>query len=379
MWGLKKKLNLGSQNVPSAKKDKSGNLITTKNGLLALYKQTYVDRLSHKPIREDYEQLKELKENLFKLRYEISSRNKSEDWKVEQIEKVCKSLKNSKARDECGFIYELFKPPYAGPDVYKSLCKLFNMTKQELEIPEFFELMSITSLYKNRGSRSDLSNERGIFNVPKVRSICDKVIYSDVYETIDENMSFSNVGGRKNRNIRDHLFVVYAAINDVMNGTGASFDIQCYDVIKCFDEMWYEETLNDLWNVKVQDDRFALISKLDERCKIVVKTPCGVTYMFELQRIVLQGSVFGPIKCSVQMDTIGKDSLQTGNGLIKYKGAVDIPSLAMIDDVMGMSLCGDSSIQLNATINAKMESKKLRLSEDKCCKVHICKTSENCT
>ena len=165
MWGLKKKLNLSSQSVPSAKKDKSGNLITTKNGLLALYKQTYMDRLSHKPIREDYEQLKELKETLFKLRYEISSRNKLEDWKVEQIEKVCKSLKNSKARDECGFIYELFKPPYAGPDVYKSLCKLFNMTKQELEIPEFFELMSITSLYKNRGSRSDLSNERGIFNV----------------------------------------------------------------------------------------------------------------------------------------------------------------------------------------------------------------------
>ena len=61
--------------------------------------------------------------------------------------------------------------------------------------------------------------------------------------------------------------MVYAAINDVMNGTGASFDIQCYDVTKCFDEMWYEETLNDLWNVKVQDDRFALISKLEERCK----------------------------------------------------------------------------------------------------------------
>ena len=50
--------------------------------------------------------------------------NKSEDWEVDQIEKVCKSLKNSKARDECGLIYELFKPPYAGPAVYGSLCKL---------------------------------------------------------------------------------------------------------------------------------------------------------------------------------------------------------------------------------------------------------------
>ena len=40
MWGLKKKLNLGSNDVPSAKKDKAGNLITTKKGLIALYQNT---------------------------------------------------------------------------------------------------------------------------------------------------------------------------------------------------------------------------------------------------------------------------------------------------------------------------------------------------
>ena len=259
MWGLKKKLNLNSNDVPSAKKDKSGNLITTKNGLLALYKSTYMDRLSHKPILPEYEQLKVLKENLFELRYEMSKEMKSEDWSVEQVEKICKSLKNNKARDECGLIYELFKPPYSGSDVYESLTKLFNLSKLNLEIPEFFELMSITSLYKHKGPKSELSSDRGVFNVNKVRSIFDKVIYSDVYDIIDQNMSFSNVGGRKHRNIRDHLFVVYAAINDVINGNGDSFDIHCYDVMKCFDEMWYEETMNDLWNVKVQDEKFSLI------------------------------------------------------------------------------------------------------------------------
>ena len=103
--------------------------------------------------------------------------------------------------------------------------------KHELTIPEFFELMSITSLYKNKGCRSNISNERRIFNVPKVESIFDKAIYSDVYEVIDRNMSFSNVGGRKQRNIRDNLFVMNAAINDVINGNGASFD------------MWFEETI----------------------------------------------------------------------------------------------------------------------------------------
>ena len=238
--------------------------MTKKNGLLALYKNTYVERLSHKSIRPELEDLKSLKENLFNIRYELASKNKSVNWDVTKIEKVCKALKNSKARDECGLIYELFKPPFAGQDVYNSLMKMFNLIKQELIVPDFFELMSITSLYKNKGIRSDLSNERGIFNVSKVRSICERVIYSEEYEKIDSNMSFSNVGGRRNRNIRDHLFVVYASINDVINGQGKSFDVQGYDVIKCFDEMWHEEAMNDLWDVQVQDDKFCLKSKLDD-------------------------------------------------------------------------------------------------------------------
>ena len=154
--------------------------------------------------------------------------------------------------------------------------------------------------------------------------------------------------------------MLYAAINDAINGTGASFDIQGYDVVKCFDEMWLEETMNDLWDVKVQDDKFSLISNLDEKCRIVVKTPCGPTERFELDRIVLQGSVFGPIKCAVQMDTLGRQALQTGCGIFKYKGVIDVPALAMIDDVMGMASCGDDSIELNAIINAKMETSVLK-------------------
>jgi hypothetical protein len=103
----------------------------------------------------------------------------------------------------------------------------------------------------------------------------------------------------------------------------------------------------------------SLTSKLDESCKIEVKTPCGVTDMFELERIVLQGSVFGPMKCSVQMDTIGKDALQTGTSLLKYKGAVDIPSLATIDDVMGMSCCGNQHDARNSNIYQCETSRKM--------------------
>ena len=89
-------------------------------------------------------------------------------------------------------------------------------------------------------------------------------------------MSYSNVGGRKGRNIRAHLLVIYGLI-----------DIQLYDIQKCFDEMGYEESHNDLWDVGVKDDKFALIAKLGENAEVVVKTPCGVTDQFNLKRLVM--------------------------------------------------------------------------------------------
>ena len=130
-------------------------------------------------------------------------------------------------------------------------------------------------------SKSDLSNERGVFNVVKLRSILDKLIYKDAYPTIEQNLSFSNVGGRKGRNIRDHLFVLYSIINDVKNGKAQDIEIQGYDIAKCFGEMCYEETHNNLYDVGIQDDRFAMIAKLDEHAKAVVKTPRGSTEKVE--------------------------------------------------------------------------------------------------
>ena len=42
-------------------------------------------------------------------------------------------------------------------------------------------------------------------------------------------------------------------------------DIQFYDLAKCFDAMWAEETMNDLYDAGVQDEQFALISLMNEK------------------------------------------------------------------------------------------------------------------
>ena len=87
-------------------------------------------------------------------------------------------IQNNKARDRYNMTYELFKPQYAGADIYMSLTCLFNMMKDQLIVPEFLSQMSITRFYKHRGQKSLFSNQRGIFNLSKIRSILDKVIYT---------------------------------------------------------------------------------------------------------------------------------------------------------------------------------------------------------
>ena len=166
---------------------------------------------------------------------------------------------------------------------------------------------------------------------------------------------------------------MYSIYNEVINGKAKSTDFQFADVIKCFDKLSYCETYNDLWEAGIQNDKFALLSKLDEKCNVNVKTPCGITGDFKLKQLIMQGSTFGSLKCVVQTDTLGKEALSEGEGisLYKYKNLIDVPPLSLVDDIMTVSNCSHQTNILNGSLNSKIESRKLRVGPEKCVKVHI--------
>ena len=81
-------------------------------------------------------------------------------------------------------------------------------------------------------------------------------------------MSDSNCGARKNRNVRDHLFVVHGVINDVINGKAEPTALQIYDVKQCFDAMWFKKAMNNLYDVDMNDDHFSLLSETNLKSNI---------------------------------------------------------------------------------------------------------------
>jgi hypothetical protein len=78
------------------------------------------------------------------------------------------------------------------------------------------------------------------------------------------------------------------------------------------------------------------------------------------------------------VDTLGKECYAYNEGLFIYKGCVNVPPLGMIDDLASFSECGPQTVEVNALINAKIESKKLEFGHKKCFKIHIGRNNNEC-
>ena len=63
---------------------------------------------------------------------------------------------------------------------------------------------------------------------------------------------------------------------------------------------------------------------------------------------------------AVQVDTFGRECLQEKKLLYFYKGEVEVPPLAMVDDLVCISTCGLDSVKMNAFINSKTNLIKLQ-------------------
>ena len=157
---------------------------------------------------------------------------------MKHLEKVLKNLKKNKSRDPLGYCNELFRPEVAGDDLKLAILKLMNRIKDDQIFPECLHPCNISSIWKRKASRNYFESYRGIFRLPIFRSILDRLIYNDDYPNTDQNLTDSNVGARKERNICDNIFVTHAIMNSIRKGKEGPIDFSVYKVDKCFEALW---------------------------------------------------------------------------------------------------------------------------------------------
>ena len=372
LWKSTNKVFLrNSTQVPIAFKDKQGNLLTGHESINQYALQSIVERLRKRPIHPELTKLGRLKTKLTQLRLKMCKQKKTPKWTMRQLDKAIKSMKTKKCRDSYGMVNELFKPGIAGHDFKLSILSLMNETKKRLEIPYLMQNVNV-ALIPKPGKRDikNIENHRGIFLINKFRGLIMRLLLNDKYNTIDKYMSDSNVGGRKGRSIRDHLFILNGIIHDHYKSK-YPISIQILDYASCFDSMCQNEVFNDLYDAGIKDDKLSLLYDINATNHIAVKTPVGISNRVTVNNIICQGDPWGSIQCSLMTDNFGKDSLKPEMEPYKYKGFVPIPILTMVDDILAISYPGYHSQRMNAFLNAKTAIKKLQFGPKKCHVIYI--------
>ena len=165
-----------------------------------------------------------------------------------------------------------------------------------------------------------------------------KLIYNSIFEQIESKLSPSNIGARKKRSPRYHLFVAYAVVNETLRGKeGCCIDLVFTDVTDCFNSLWAEKTIIDLHKNGVDNNLLNLVYELSKTVNISIKSPVGVTDTETVEDILMQGETLSSISCTSTMDRISKESDKEN---FTYRKSVSIPKMGYIDDLLDVNKCG---------------------------------------
>ena len=113
---------------------------------------------------------------------------------MEELVGAIRRLKVNKCRDPHGHINELYQN--MGIHGLTSLLQLLNKIKGEILIPSALSLSYVSTIYKGKGSKHDVVNLRGIFKLPIIRNILDRLIYFDEGDELSNSMGQYQVGNQ---------------------------------------------------------------------------------------------------------------------------------------------------------------------------------------
>ena len=376
MWKLLKKLcPKSSPTLPTAKRNHKGQIISSPEGVKKLLANEYKNRLRTRPIRPDLKELNLRKKKIFQKKMRLAEGKRSNSWGMKDLEKALSDLKNDKSRDFEGYANKIFKKGVIGEDLKSSMLKMFNHLRNAKLIPSFMNFTNISTVPK-RGSLLNPENERGIFRVSVIRYILMRLLYNDKYPIIDKNMSDCQMGGRKGKGCKSNIWIINGIIHEVLKSKNMKpIILQIYDYKQMFDSIDLEKALSDLYDFGVNDETLALLYKANHEIQMSVKTPSGLTERQTVKDIVLQGDTFGSILASVQVDSIGKEVMESDLGYL-YKNKLPVALLGLVDDLIGVTDAGFKAVQMNEIINVKSAEKCLQFGVSKCKSMFVGKEKE---
>ena len=226
---------------------------------------------------------------------------------LDEVKQAVGEPKLGRSAEPTGMVREIFKK--CGDGLLYSLVEMVNTLKASKNLPSDWNKIRIRTLKKRKGTFRKLDNYRGIFLVPILRIIFEKLLKNRISDTLQQNISNFQNGGMKGKGVVDNVLILRGIISHA-NYLDKELWLTFYDIEKCFDSLWLEDCINSLWDLGVKDDVLCLIYLMNIKVTVTVKTPLGETDPLFLSNFVKQGTVLGPVLNNCSLNKLSTDWLQ---------------------------------------------------------------------
>lgn len=326
-------------------RDKEGNRIDNKERILKEYENYYHELLKPKPATTtEGKETEEIVNSAVRCLGKLSMNEPTTETTEEDINQAVKTLKERKASDSSGWRNE--HVIYGGAEMKQSLKKLFTMVDEQKQIPESWEKMWIKAIFKDKRIKK-LDKTRGLFMTNIVGKIKEKVIKARNDVAWEKTASTFQCGGRKGTSTIDHTLTVLEIIQR-NKYLGKPTYLVFIDMEKCFDKLWLESGILELWKSGMSVVDANTIYEMNKRASITIDTPIGKTNIITVENTVKQGTIYGPRICSKEMEQINNLGRKT---VTHYGPRIEIGILAYVDD---LTSAGSKDIAEKAISNANI-------------------------
>ncbi len=210
-----------------------------------------------------------------------------------EIVTIIKNLKNGKSPGDDGIPPEIFK--YGGQKLTRKLYRLIIQIWRSEEIPQQFKDATIVSIYKNKGSRAECGNYRGISLLSTAGKIVAKVIQSRLVSHILDNcVSESQCGFRNARSTIDMIFTARQLQEKCIEQDVGLYAV-FIDLMKAFDTVNRDALWKVLARMGCPPKLITIIRQLHDGMTAKVRVDGSTTDRFNVRTGVKQGCVIAPI------------------------------------------------------------------------------------
>ena len=299
-WKLMKKLTR-KQSVDEGIGNEEGKIVREVKEILQV-KRNYFEKLYSKvkvSIDENATE-EEVKRDIIRMMQttatDIADEGKRKEheklnalFSQKEVEDSIRFSKNSKAPGSDNVINEMLKEgiEYIAP----ILTLIFNeMLEKDKPIPETWRLGDIISIFKGKGEKLDMKNQRGLSMTSSVLKCLEKIVANRISPLIKRYTTDLQGGGKQNESTVEYLFMLQTAI-DKNKKRGKDTKLIITDVSKAFDQAWRTGVFGNLTNRNIKGRMLRLIWEINNDLKARIKfDEEQYSQTFEVEDSIRQGS-----------------------------------------------------------------------------------------